>query len=48
MAAKKKPAMEMEPTTKSGMKSDMKKDVALMKGMAKGKSGASKKPIMYD
>ena len=48
MAARKKPVMEKEPTTKSGMKSDMKKDVALMKGMAKGKSGASKKPIPYD
>lgn len=48
MAARKKPVMEKEPTTKSGMKSDMKKDVAVMKEMMRGKSGPSKKPMMYD
>lgn len=49
-AAKKMPkGMEMEPTTKKGMKNEMKADkadVAKMKGMTKGKSGPGKKPAM--
>ena len=45
--AKKMPkGMEKEPTTKKGMKADMKNDMAKMKGMPKGKMGASKKPAM--
>ena len=48
-AAKKMPkGMEKEATTKKGMQNDMKKDVAQMKGMTKGKSGPIKKPMMYD
>ena len=35
MAAKKKPMMEKEPTTKAGMKKDMKDDMALVKKMGK-------------
>lgn len=46
MAKKMPKGMEKEPTTKKGMKADMKKDASMMKGM--GKAGPSKKPIMYD
>ena len=37
MAAKKKPMMEKEPTTKAGMKKDMAKDKKAMASMPKGK-----------
>jgi len=46
MAKKMPKGMEKEPTSKAGMKKDMKKDAAAMKGM--GKMGPSKKPMMYD
>jgi hypothetical protein len=42
MAKKMPKGMEKEPTSKAGMKKDMKKDAAAMKG----KAGASKKPMM--
>lgn len=48
MAKKMPKGMEKEATTKKGMQNDMKKDVAQMKGMTKGKMGPSKKPMMYD
>jgi len=48
MAARKKPMMEKEPTTKAGMKKDMAKDKKAMASMPMGKMGPSKKPLMYD
>ena len=43
MAARKKPMMEKEPTTRAGMAADMKKDAAMSKMMA-SKSKAPAKP----